>query len=72
MTHPTCSSMGDKCGTCGETYESPSVKAQLCSSDFHCCRVCTWKDGVIVTQCQACKEWCEKAVAAFTALKGSR
>jgi hypothetical protein len=60
----------DVCGTCGKAHDDPM--ASICSSDFHCCRVCTWKDGMIVTQCQACKEWCEKTCAAFLALKGHK
>ena len=43
----------EKCQTCGEPYsEPPTDRALICSSGFHCCRSCTWREGRITMKCK--------------------
>ena len=41
------------CRTCGLAYEDPH--GVVCPNPFHCCRECTWEDGVRVSVCVGCK-----------------
>lgn len=42
----------ESCPTCGESYtDPPTSRALICSSAFHCCRACTWQEGVVTVRC---------------------
>lgn len=40
------------CSTCGMTR---AIENTTCSNAFHCCRQCTWEDGVLVKECASCR-----------------
>ncbi len=48
------------CRTCGGAYIKNQIN-NVCSSAFHCCRDCMWKDGKRTKICKECQAW-EKSV----------
>ncbi len=40
----------ETCATCKREYDDSF--ASVCSSWFHCCRDCNWRNGVVIVPCE--------------------